>query len=287
VTLEQLDAELAEAAACFERSEEEARAWLATFELVPPDPAPADPFSEAYTEWVFALYRAVSGRPAYSTENERSPFDVEAAARHPYPWATGSTRILGEELVARGLALKALGLDPPGRVVEFGPGWGNLTWDLASLGFDVTGVEVEPRFAELATRRVPEGSEASDPGGRLTMVTADMLAFRPDEPFDAAVFYESFHHCADHRAMLARLHQLLRPPAVVVFAAEPVAPLPYPWGPRLDGYSLWSTRVHGWLELGFDPAYFRRALARTGWRAQRHRATSLSPLADVWVARPV
>jgi hypothetical protein len=119
----------------------------------------------------------------------------------------------------------------------------------------------------------------------LDMVTTDMLAFEAAEPYDAAIFYESFHHCADHRAMLGRLHDLVRPDGLVVFAAEPVAPMAYPWGPRLDGYSLWSTRVHGWLELGFDPAYFHQALTHTGWQARRVRARQLSPLADLWLAR--
>jgi ubiquinone/menaquinone biosynthesis C-methylase UbiE len=111
-----------------------------------------------------------------------------------------------------------------------------------------------------------------------------MLEFSADEPFDAAIFYEAFHHCADHLAMLERLHALVQPGGRVLFAAEPVAPMPYPWGPRLDGYSLWSTRTYGWLELGFDEEYFALALARTGWAATRRRDPASSPLADVIVA---
>lgn len=278
VTLEGLDVELAEADRRFAVSEDDARAFLNGFELAPPADPPGDPFSDAYREWTWDLYRRLSGRPAYSTANERSPFDLAAAVARPYPYATGSPTVVGEELIARGVIIKALGLTPPGRIVEFGPGWANLTLDLATMGFTVTGVEVEPRFATLAETRatVPE---------HLEMVTTDMLAFEPAEPYDAAIFYESFHHCADHLAMLRRLHDVVRPDGVVVFAAEPVAPMAYPWGPRLDGYSLWSTRVHGWLELGFDPDYFRQALTRTGWQAHRVRARTLSPLADLWLAR--
>ena len=61
--------------------------------------------------------------------------------------------------------------------------------------------------------------------------------------------------------------------------------LAYPWGPRLDGLSLWSTRIHGWLELGFAAGYFSEALARTGWRAEHRRATAVSALADVYITR--
>ena len=113
-----------------------------------------------------------------------------------------------------------------------------------------------------------------------------MLAFSTAEPFDAAVFFESFHHCADHLAMLGRLHDIVRPGGAVLFGAEPVQRLDYPWGPRLDGLSVWSSRTYGWLELGFDNAYFHRALARTGWAGRRVRLGAAMGEEDVIVARP-
>ncbi len=277
VTLEQLDAKLVRAAELFSASEDEARRFLQGFKMAPPADRPADPFSHEYREWVWALYREVSGRAGYSLANEASTFDLEAAVATPYPYSTGSTTVVGEELVARGFIVSNLGLAPPARIVEFGSGWGNLTLDLAATGFHVTAVEVEERFCALTERR----NRHPD---RVSVVHAGMLEFEPDEPFDAAVFYESFHHCADHLAMLARLGRIVRPGGVVVWAGEPVAPMAYPWGLRLDGYSLWSTRTYGWLELGFDEAYFALALARAGWRARRHALGAGSRLADVIVA---
>ena len=58
-----------------------------------------------------------------------------------------------------------------------------------------------------------------------------------------------------------------------------------PRGPRLDGLSVWSSRTHGWLELGFDRAYFDHALARTGWRGDRIRLRAAEGEPDVIVAR--
>ena len=112
-----------------------------------------------------------------------------------------------------------------------------------------------------------------------------MLGFTPERRFDAAVFFESFHHCSDHLVMLRRLHDIVRPGGVVLFAAEPVQRLDYPWGPRLDGLSVWSSRTHGWLELGFDIQYFERALTRTGWAGERRRLGRGLGEADVIVAR--
>ncbi len=131
-----------------------------------------------------------------------------------------------------------------------------------ATGLDVTAVELDEKFCRLIEDRC-QGP------GRVAVVQADMLTFTAPEPFDAAVFFESFHHCADHLAMLRRLHDIVRPGGAVLFAAEPVQRMDYPWGPRLDGLSVWSSRTHGWLELGFDVGYFDRALSRTGWTGRR------------------
>jgi SAM-dependent methyltransferase len=79
-----------------------------------------------------------------------------------------------------------------------------------------------------------------------------------EDRFDAIVFDASFHHCSDHRALLASLVDRLKSEGKVLFAAEPIdETLPMPWGLRLDGGSVWSSRCFGWLELGFTETYFR------------------------------
>jgi SAM-dependent methyltransferase len=277
VPLQELDAELTVARELFTRSDDQARAHLLGIRLVTPPDRPPDPFSDEYREWTWDLYRQISGRPSYSTDNEASPFDLDQAVTRPYPFATGSATVVGEDLMARGHAITSLGIPAPARIVEFGPGWGNLTNDLVAMGHQVTAVEVDEQFCQLIRARcsMPE---------QLTTVCEDMLTFATDEPFDAAIFFESFHHCADHMAMLERLHHLVRPGGAIAFVGEPVDDLDYPWGPRLDGLSLWSTRTYGWLELGFDGIYFTRALARTGWRVTHHRGAR--PSGHVYIARP-
>ena len=264
---------------------DDARALLEGMVVEVPSPPPDDPFSDSYREWTWDLYRRISGRPGYETANEASPFDLPQALERPYPYQTGSLALVGGDLVARGHLLECLadavgaGARRP-RVVEFGPGWGNLTSDLVATGLDVTAVELDEKFCRLIAQR------CGGPG-ELRVVSGDMLGFEAAEPFDAAVFFESFHHCADHLAMLRRLHDIVRPGGVVLFASEPVQHLDYPWGPRLDGLSVWSSRTHGWLELGFDRAYFDRALARTGWAGRRIRLGAADGEPDVIVARRV
>jgi SAM-dependent methyltransferase len=283
VPLERLDGELARATELMADAPDEARALLEGFALAVPTAPPDDPFSPAYREWTWDLYRRVSGRAVYDTSHESSPFDLPAALARPFPYQSGSLALVGRDLVARGHLLDCLADAMPARaavrrVVEFGPGWGNLTGDMLATGLDVTAVELDEKFCTLI------GERHQGPG-RLTVVQGDMLGFRAEEPFDAAVFFESFHHCADHLAMLRRLHDVVRPGGAVLFAAEPVQRLGYPWGPRLDGLSVWSSRTYGWLELGFDVAYFDRALARTGWAGRRIQLGATPGEVDVIVAR--
>ena len=81
--------------------------------------------------------------------------------------------------------------------------------------------------------------------------------------FDAVLFYESFHHCSDHRGLIAKLAGILNSGGKIFFAAEPIFDgFPVPWGVRVDGESLWAIRQNGWLELGFQESYFVRTLLR-------------------------
>ena len=103
--------------------------------------------------------------------------------------------------------------------------------------------------------------------------------------FDAIVFFESFHHCADHLRLLRSLGPALTPDGHVYFGAEPITPdFPVPWGLRTDGESLWAIRRNGWLELGFHPDYFRQALRQAGLVAEVHTSADL-PWINVWDAK--
>jgi cyclopropane fatty-acyl-phospholipid synthase-like methyltransferase len=188
--------------------------------------------------------------------------------------------VVGDQLILLGFLLKAISKPPPARILEFGPGWGNTTLALLQTGYDVTAVEIDPAFTDLIARRCALHAD------RLTLETADMLEFTSPRRFDVILFFESFHHCQDHRRLLNQLHDLLAEGGVILFVAEPILDLPYPWGLRLDGQSLWAMRQLGWLELGFDRSYFMQALRDTGWAGERLHSRAISSLTDVVVARP-
>ncbi len=276
-TLDDLDAKLQECDTAAQVSDDALREVFRTFRMDFSAELPADPFDPAYAAAQMRIYERVAGR-RYELGNEASVLDVEQAVRRPFPYATGSCVTAGHHLSAIGLLLRTMQLAPGARVLEFGPGWGNTTMALAQLGFDVTAVDIEPRFCELIRRR------AAQLGVPVTVVNGDFFWVESArERFDAVVFFECFHHCSDHLRLLRALHGAITEDGHVYFGSEPIlTEYPVPWGVRMDGKSLWAIRNFGWLELGFREEYFRHALHRAGWAAKRH--TSDLAWVTVWDA---
>jgi len=247
------------------QSDDELRRVLASFEYVDNRPVPPDPFSTAYHEAAMRLYQDISGREGYTpVRDEVTPFDVEAAKRVAFPFSTKSCTTVGEQLSLQGFTIKHMNLRPGGRVIEFGPGWGNTTLALAQMGQHVCAVDVFQGFLDLIDHRAKQASV------RIELHQADMLDFTTGDKADAVLFFESFHHCSDHQRMLGQLHNLVKEDGIVVFGGEPISAVtkPWPWGPRLDGQAVWSMRKFGWLEMGFMPGYFLEALKHYGWRGR-------------------
>lgn len=270
----ELEAKIEECGATLaEQSDDAMRALFSSFRMDFSRELPLDPFSAEYAAVQNELYEKIAGR-RYALGNERTPFDVAAARDRPFPYYLNSTSTAGHHLLAIGFLLCKLALPPGARIVEFGPGWGNTTMELARIGLDVTAVDIEPRFCEVIRARAAQ--HAVD----VKVVEADFFwAETVTEPYDAAIFFECFHHCDDHIRLLQALRRAVKPEGQVYFASEPIFPAyPVPWGVRMDGEALWAMRKFGWLELGFDEAYFREALARTGWSGIRH------PCQDVYWA---
>ena len=278
-TLDELDDMIARLEAAAAISDDDLRRTFATFRMEFPLELPADPDSPEWRAAQMRLYEWLHGKP-YAVVNEVSAFDVEAAVRRPFPYLTQSADTVGNQLIAVGHVVRPLGLGPGQSVLEFGPGWGNTTIALARMGCRVTAVDVEPNFLALIDRR------AAMKGLEIETILGDFsLAETIDRRFDAVLFFECFHHCADHQALVAALERIVAPGGKVVFAAEPILDeFPIAWGLRLDGESLWAIRRNGWLELGFQETYFRGLLDRHGWKVDKVVCTE-TPWGVAFVAR--
>ncbi len=261
------------------KNDSEMREIFTTFQAQFDLDLPPDPFSEEYKAHQFAIYKMLAGR-AYAPSNEVSQFDVETAAIRPFPYMNGSCELVGNHLMAIGFLIKSLKLDPGARILEFGPGWGNTTIALAKMGFHVTAVDIEQNFIDLINKR------AEMERLNITAKLGDFsLIETVDEPYDAVLFFECFHHASDHLALIAAFEKAVKPGGFVCLAAEPiVADFPIPWGLRMDGESIWAIRKNGWLELGFNDKYFRSALEKFGWRGMTLRGND-SPASSVIIAK--
>jgi SAM-dependent methyltransferase len=234
---------------------------------------PEDPFSPAYRERVMEIYLQVSGKKDYSLDYEAAQFDPEKEKFNFFPYNSKSLRLVGSQLVTQGLTLQNISLPPGGSIVELGAGQGNTALHLSLTGYQVTVVEVnQPSIDLIAYRAKVHGRE-------IRFARQDMSEFvrTTADRFDAALFVASFHHCLDHMAMLENIDRIVKPGGAIYFADEPIYYaknrfLPYPWGLRLDGNSLFFIRRDGWLELGFQYGYFAEALDRAGWTVQTRKS---------------
>jgi len=270
-TLEELDAQLKLVDEAGQRSDDDLRKVLASFEFGLTQNVPADPYGEAYRQQQNELYLAISGAYSYAVENERSEFlgNTEETARQPFPYYTKSAQTVGDQLMALGYIIKTMNLPSGSKILEFGPGWGNTTIALARMGYEVTAVDIESKFLELIQCRAKMLS--------LSVRTV-CGSFGPvydsngePEKFDAVLFFESFHHCSDHLKLIGELPTMLNEGGIAVFASEPITEaFPLPWGVRMDGMSVWSIRRFKWLELGFKESYFSQTMQKHGWAVKKH-----------------
>lgn len=252
-----------------------------------------DPFAKSYKQFVGDLHREIIGGK-YSSCNEGLPVLDEAhEANWPFPWGTKAPEIVGKFLVAYGTLIRVLQLPQHARILEVGCGMGSLTWNLARMGYRVDAIDpnaVQCDCVRAATQGFPVKP-------RVIQATLEewLIVRKAEAPYlyDAVIFFESFHHIADHaEALKAIFDECLESDGVVALAGEPIVErqcdfLPYPWGPRLDGESFRAMRRWGWLELGFTAHYIEKLFRRIGVKLVRHSAGSDEPLATVYLARRV
>ena len=278
-TLAELDERLEFLARAAAVSDDELRRGFATFRMELDLRMPDDPYSDEYHRAVFDLYEWLHGKP-YAPSNEFTLFEVARYADVPFPYATQSAQTVGNYLIGVGHVIRTLDLPPKSRVLEFGPGWGNTTLALAQMGHHVTAIDIGQNFVDLINAR------AAMLNTQVEAIVGDFsMIGELDDTYDAVLFFECFHHCANHLDLLAGLNRVVAPGGRVIFAAEPISKtMSVPWGLRMDGESLWAIRTNGWLELGFRRSYFLQTLERYGWEAERVNCPE-TPSGEIFVAR--
>jgi 2-polyprenyl-3-methyl-5-hydroxy-6-metoxy-1,4-benzoquinol methylase len=267
VTVDQMQSELARAGKARSIAEVEFLKALGSFfvELPPP---PGDPWSDEYRQHWLSVYRSLT-KNAYDVSRERLQIDVPALIKRPYPYLSGSHEIVGNQLIAIGSLIRAMQLPPGASVLELGAGWGNTSLALAQMGYDVTTIDIESNYIELLRAR------AAMLGVTLNVVQGEFFDIREmARSFDAILFFESFHHCSDHLALLDEIPAKLLPGGKLVLAGETINEnIPYDWGLNPSGEAIFQIVTHGWMELAFRESYLLRTLGKKGWKVEKHDST--------------
>lgn len=284
-SLAELAAELDAADAASKRSHAEYMAVLDDFVFDPRAALgdfPSDPRSGQFRQAQLDLYAAIAGKK-YEVSSEETPFDHAQMMRYPFPYSSRNPTTVGNYLMTYGNIIKNLDLPLHSRILEIGSGYGPLTFHLASMGYSVTCVDISEKLLGYVRNRT-----AGLPG-RVDIIAGDMNDLVLEGSYDAIIFFESFHHCADHIGLLEKLPSLLEPGGMLVLAGEPIVPantpaVPYPWGLRVDGLSLWFASRLGWIELGFEEDYLHDLLEDFGWSVVRKPSGPIATM-GIWIAK--
>ena len=228
-----------------------------------------DPFSEEYRDLVLEIYYDLRGNrdPYQPARDEQSGIVMpDNLSTGVSPWNFRNASFVAEFLLSWGHIMQ--GLDLPAnsnaKVLEYGVGSGQLLLFLARLGLQVYAVDIDRASLELVRAQAEAG---------CIPVKTEQAAFGEgfvSESFDRFIFFEAFHHALGFLPLLNLLRRRLNPGGKLLLCGEPVvgepiAAVPYPWGPRLDGLSVFCIRRYGWMELGFTTAFLIEAFHRTGW----------------------
>lgn len=109
---------------------------------------------------------------------------------------------------------------PPGRVLDYGFGWGDIAWAASKTHPDIHAVDVEQRRVEFARRQY-----APIPFQRCRPDGVDF----PDASFDIVLSIVVLPFVPDDQAYVAELRRLLRPGGHLIVATKTSSFLPRMW----------------------------------------------------------
>ncbi len=94
------------------------------------------------------------------------------------------------------------------RVLELGCGEGDLAWDLAHRGLEVTAIDLSPERIQTAAARTSADARTAAPKFAVGDLNTMEL---PVGPFDGIVAHDALHHVIELDTLFARAERVLRP----------------------------------------------------------------------------
>jgi cyclopropane-fatty-acyl-phospholipid synthase len=123
-------------------------------------------------------------------------------------WDTPSDSLESSEAKMLELSCQRAELGSKQDILELGCGWGSLSLWMAAHYPESKITSISNSHSQRAFIE----SQAKERGlSNLTVITCDINAFQPEGHFDRIVSVEMFEHLRNHRELLKRVHQWLKP----------------------------------------------------------------------------
>jgi 2-polyprenyl-3-methyl-5-hydroxy-6-metoxy-1,4-benzoquinol methylase len=218
------------------------------------------PFSDAYFRQQIELYEEISGRSLDQASGELHAVEIETLLDAPNPLGILNTAHVSEHVRATSAMLSIVEIGTSARVIDLGAGHGLSSEVFAFSGCAVDAIDIDPTLGELAMRRA---NRLKLPITRYSVNFDDLGCLQ--DGYDAAFFFQSFHHCLRPWELIAQLKTKLKPNGVIAFTGEPIQNVWWKnWGLRLDHESLYVARALGWFESGWSREFIAECFAQNG-----------------------
>jgi 2-polyprenyl-3-methyl-5-hydroxy-6-metoxy-1,4-benzoquinol methylase len=217
------------------------------------------PFSEEYFNQQLSVYEEISGRKLNQSDGELHPVNISSLLRAPNPLGIWNTSHVSEMVRALTALMSLSGLGVAAKILDMGAGHGLSSEVFSFCGANVHAIDIDPALSELSRLRSQRlGYELK----RSTM-NFDDTAEIEDKLYDAAYFFQSFHHCTRPWDLVKILSGKIIDDGIIGFTGEPIQQTWWKhWGIRLDYESVYVARKYGWFESGWSHKFIRDCFER-------------------------
>lgn len=223
-------------------------------------PETLDPFSKQYAKLQMKLYEEMSGRKYEDDECEQTELKVKDLVDKPnaYYGVNDSPGYASDHFSGIARLMSDLRPKKGAKVLELGAGWGFCAEFFATLGLEVTTVDINQEFVDLMNLR------SKRLGYKNKSLKSTFETFDTKQKFDIIYFYESIHHSPEVYALLKRVQRFLKKDGSIILGAEPFSGDWPAWGMRLDPISVYCIKKFGWFESGWQRKYIEEIFHRSG-----------------------
>ncbi|WP_242153875.1 class I SAM-dependent methyltransferase [Sphingomonas sp. BAUL-RG-20F-R05-02] len=223
-----------------------------------------DPFSGSYFEQQVELYRGISSRDLDQSSGELHDDDLRPLLDAPNPTGISDVAILADSMRALTTMLSVSNLKSSPRILDLGAGHGLSSEIYAYAGCNVHAIDIDPALGELSRRR-SSAHNLNITRDEMNFDDLSRLSRVSDSAYDAAFFFQSFHHCLRPWDLIGQLKSKMAAAGIIGFVGEPVQKNWWNnWGIRLDPESIYVARKRGWFENGWSHNFIRQCFERNG-----------------------